>query len=139
MGKAAELYKYNEETVHHLWKLQQDIVQYIVEMIPQSYFTLDNCVKKVPNIVSVAFKGVPGGDLQEMLSSIHDVYVGTGSACNSNHHEISQTIKDSKLTEDLYESVIRISTSDLTTEDEILTAMPLIKKCVEQIRATRGV
>jgi cysteine desulfurase len=138
IGKAAELYKYSAKENQRQWEMKNYIIDYFVNNIPHTYFTLNSSAKSISNLISVAFKDVDGGDLQEMLSDIYNVYVGTGSACSSNHSEISHTIKDSKLSEDLWHSIIRISMSTETTMDEVKAAVQHIEQCVKQMRAIKG-
>ena len=138
MGKAAELYNYSPEEYDRMWNLNYAIRSFIKNQIADTYFTLDYATTRVvPNIISVAFKDVYGGDLVELMSE-KGVYIGSGSACSSNSgNDVSATIQRSRLPDELKQNVIRISMSNDTTKDEVNRAVRIMKACVEQIRALK--
>ena len=130
MGKAAELYNYNEDEHEQQQNKKDYIMNYIRNYIPNYQFVLPLETAQVPNIIAVAFKNVYGGDLVELMS-LKGVCVSSGSACSSNSkHSVSYPT----LPTDLQDNVIRISMSVETTSDEVAQAMQILRQCVQQIR-----
>lgn len=129
MGKAAELYNYNEDEHEQQQNKKDYIMNYIRNYIPNYQFVLPLETPQVPNIIAVAFKNVYGGDLVELMS-LKGVCVSSGSACSSNSkHSVSYPT----LPTDLQDNVIRISMSVETTADEVAQAMRILRQCVQQI------
>ena len=138
IGKAAELYNYSKDEDARLWDINYMIRNGIKWDIPDTMFTLDyDEVNKSNHIISVAFKGVYGGDLVELMSK-HGVYISSGSACSSNNHKgYSKTIANSRLPDDMKDCVVRLSLSKFTTYEEGECAVKELVKCVKQIRVVR--
>ena len=78
------------------------------------YGDLDN---RMPNTSSVAFKGVRADELLFMLES-HNIFVSTGSACNSESAEPSHVLTACNADLDNF-SPIRISLGKYNTKEEI--------------------
>ena len=130
MGKAAELYNYNEDEHEQQQNKKDYIMNYIRNYIPNYQLVLPSETPQVPNIIAVAFKNVYGGDLVELMS-LKGVCVSSGSACSSNSkHSVSYPT----LSTELQDNVIRISMSVETTADEVAQAMRILRQCVQQIR-----
>ncbi len=72
---------------------------------------------RMPNTSSISFLGVDANELMFMLEGFN-IYVSTGSACNSREAEPSHVLKAMNADLDKY-SPIRVSLSEYTTEDEI--------------------
>jgi cysteine desulfurase len=73
--------------------------------------------ESAPQIVSISVKGVKSEVLLHALEEKH-IYVSSGSACSSHHPGISGTLKGIGLEDDLLDSTIRVSLSDLSTGEE---------------------
>lgn len=71
---------------------------------------------RMPNTSSMAFLGVDANELMFMLEGFN-IYVSTGSACNSREAEPSHVLKAMNADLEKY-SPIRVSLSEYTTEDE---------------------
>ena len=71
---------------------------------------------RMPNTSSMAFLGVDANELMFMLEGFN-IYVSTGSACNSREAEPSHVLKAMKADLEKY-SPIRVSLSEYTTEEE---------------------
>lgn len=96
------------------------------------YGDLDN---RLPNTSSIAFKGVNSNELLLMLESF-DIYISTGSACNSKLAETSHVLVACKA--DLYNySPIRISLSKYNTKDEIDIFVKKLINIVNMLRRKR--
>ena len=81
------------------------------------------------NVVSVAFPKIRGEVLLHTLEQ-KNIYVSTGSACNSKSAKISYVLKAMGLTQEVAEGTIRVSFSTLNTKQEIDIA---VKEIVDAV------
>ncbi|MGN0242903.1 MAG: cysteine desulfurase family protein [Lachnospiraceae bacterium] len=86
-----------------------------------------------PHIVSLTFKGIRSEVLLHALEE-REVYVSAGSACSSNHPQISGTLKAMKLGKDAYDSTLRFSFSYFTTEEDVDCAIDALHELVPALR-----
>ena len=86
----------------------------------------------VCHILNISFRGIKGEVLLHYLEQ-KQVYISTGSACSSKKKG-SHVLNAMALTPDEIEGAIRFSLSDLTTEDEILEAVKIVKESVDDLR-----
>lgn len=87
---------------------------------------------RMPNTSSIAFRGVDANELMFMLESFN-IYVSTGSACNSREAEPSHVLKAINADLDNY-SPIRVSLSEYTTEEEINEFVKKVINIVTMLR-----
>lgn len=87
----------------------------------------------VCHILNVSFRGIKGEVLLHYLEQ-KQVYISTGSACSSKKKG-SHVLNAMGLTPDEIEGAIRFSLSDLTTQEEILEAVKIVKESVEDLRS----
>lgn len=82
-----------------------------------------------PHILSVSFEGVRS---QVLLNALQDnkIYVSSGSACSSNHPQISGTLKAIGVSEKLLDSTIRFS---MSFENTVRQAEYVVKVLKEQV------
>ncbi len=90
--------------------------------------------QKLPHIVSVVFTGVDGESLLTKLD-LNGVAVSTGSACTSNSLEISHVISAIGLNNNDAKSTIRFSLGKNNSFEELDSAINIIKRSVEELRA----
>jgi cysteine desulfurase len=95
-------------------------------------FIYGDVENRLPNTSNIAFGGVRGDELLLMLES-YDVFVSTGSACNSENLEPSHVLKacNANLTNF---SPIRISLSKYNTFEEINVFIEKLSNAVSTIR-----
>lgn len=132
LGKAAKLiiednYESNKKIENLRNKLEKEIKDNIKDVI--IYGDIDN---RLPNTSSIAFKGVKAEELLLMLEAFN-IYVSTGSACNSEIAEPSHVLTACRADMKNY-SPIRISLSKNNTEEEVETFVKRIINIVSQIR-----
>ena len=89
--------------------------------------------KTAPHIVSVSVKGIRAEVLLHALED-KEIYVSAGSACASNHPQVSATLKAVNTPKDLLDSTVRISMSEFTTEDEIDDTIKAFREIVPMLR-----
>jgi len=132
IGKAAEkLLEDNNETNKKLEmlrnKMENDIKKNIEDV--HIYGDLEN---RLPNTSNIAFKGVKGEEILLVLES-YNIYVGTGSACNSEMAEPSHVLVACNANMDEY-SPIRISLGKYNTEEEIDKFVKTLVNVVNMLR-----
>lgn len=101
--------------------------------------TLISELKKIPDVsingdehlldkrhVNVLIKGIRAEVLLAMLNE-YDIYISTGSACNSKSNKPSHVLKAIGLTDDQANSSIRISFDHTTTPEEIELFIKMLK------------
>lgn len=132
IGRAAKMiiedgYEINKKIEYLRNKLEKEIKDNIEDVI--IYGDLEN---RLPNTSSMAFKGVKAEELLLMLESFN-IYVSTGSACNSEIAEPSHVLTACKADMENY-SPIRISLSKNNTEEEVETFVKRVINIVNMIR-----
>lgn len=86
----------------------------------------------VCHILNVSFRGVKGEVLLHYLEQ-KGIYVSTGSACSSKKKG-SHVLNEMKLTPVEIEGAIRFSLSDLNTEEDIKSVIPVLVESVNDLR-----
>lgn len=91
-----------------------------------------------PHIVSVSFASVKSEVMLHALAE-KGVYVSSGSACSSNHPELSGTLQAIGVKKELLDSTLRFSFSVMTTTEQIRYAvdtvgelLPVLRRFVKQ-------
>ncbi len=144
LGQAvAELYENHEEKRARMYGLKQKFLRELSKLegvsfngLPKecsSTFEMELLKTTAPHIISVSFEGVRS---EVFLHALEDrgVYVSAGSACSSHHPQPSVTLTAIKLPKDLMDSTLRISLSDLTTEEEVDYALEQFRDLLPFLR-----
>lgn len=136
LGKAVQNileddYKVNDKIKKLRDKLEKEITENIEDVY--IYGDVDN---RLPNTSNIAFKGITGEEILLVLES-YNIYVGTGSACNSELAEPSHVLVACNADLDNY-SPIRVSLSKYNTEEEIDLFITKIKDVVTMLRKLRN-
>ena len=119
LGVAAGLI-YNSTFDEKIQKMY-DLRSYFIEELQKlPDVTINGCMgrKSAPHIVSASFAGVRS---EVLLHALEDkgIYVSAGSACASNKHTVSATLKAMGISQNLLDSTIRFSFSVFTTAEEL--------------------
>ncbi len=85
--------------------------------------------KRLPGNLNISFKGIDGNDLSFQLNQ-DEIYVSTGSACDSNSIEPSHVLKAIHVEESYIHGSIRISLGKESTLDDITKISQAIIKYV---------
>lgn len=144
LGQAAiELYKDFNLKVNKMYELKQMFLKEISKIegvkingLPLECgkdFEMEHIKKTAPHIISVSFEGVRSEVLLHALEE-RGVYVSAGSACSSHHPQPSATLSAIGIPKILLESTIRISLSNMNTEEEIEYAIRQIKDILPNLR-----
>ena len=86
-----------------------------------------------PHVVSVSFAGVRSEVLLHALEE-KGVYVSSGSACASNHPQLSGTLQAISVKKELLDSTLRFSFSVNTTMEEVIYAIQCIGELLPMLR-----
>ena len=86
-----------------------------------------------PHVLSVSFAGIRSEVLLHALEE-KGVYVSSGSACSSNHPDISGTLVAIGVKKELLDATLRFSFSVTTTTEEIDYAAECVETLLPQLR-----
>lgn len=136
IGQAAkDMYTDLETNRAHLMKLKKALAERLSEMdgvtfngIPQEGIEVT-----APHILSVSFLGIRSEVLLHALEE-KGVYVSSGSACSSNHPDISGTLVAIGVKKELLDATLRFSFSVQTTMEEVLYAADCVEELLPRLR-----
>lgn len=132
MVLAAEMtYNDLDAKVEHMRQLKEHLIGELTQ-IEDVYSNSGNA----PHIASITFKGVRS---EVMLHALEErgVYVSSGSACSSNKHSVSSTLKSIGLPQEKLESTLRFSFSPENTMDQVDYAVDCCKELLPVLRRYR--
>lgn len=133
IGKATQLmYRNLSEDVERLYKLKRHFTDGILQ-ISNVKINGPMYEEGAPHIVSVSFAGVRS---EVLLHALEDrgVYVSAGSACASNKHSVSATLKSMGVAQDMLDSTIRFSFSIFTTKEELDYTLKCLNEILPMLR-----
>jgi len=144
LGQAVrEIYEDFDRKVNGMYELKQKLIKEIslldgvvINGLPEECskdFEMEQIKKTAPHIISVSFEGVRSEVLLHALEE-KEIYVSAGSACSSHHPQPSATLTAIGLPKNLMDSTIRISISEMTTEEEIDYTVEQIKSLLPVLR-----
>lgn len=86
-----------------------------------------------PHIISVGFAGIRS---EVLLHALEDkgIYVSSGSACSSNHPQISGVLKGIGASREFLDATLRFSMSEFTTKEEIDYTLDTLYNIVPMLR-----
>ena len=136
LGMAAEImYKNHSEKIERLYSLKKRMAAAMKKIDGAVVNGLDgiDIEETAPHILSVSFNGIKSEVMLHALAQ-KGVYVSSGSACSSNHPELSGTLKAIGVSDELLDSTLRYSFSMLTTEEEIDYALKVTAEVLPGLR-----
>ncbi len=86
-----------------------------------------------PHIISVGFAGIRS---EVLLHALEDkgIYVSSGSACSSNHPQVSGVLKGIGASREFLDATLRFSMSEFTTKEEIDYTLDTLYNIVPMLR-----
>ena len=87
----------------------------------------------VENIINISFKGIKSETLMHFLE-MQDIYVSSGSACNSKKNAVSHVLKRVGITREFAEGAIRFSFGSFNTGEEAYIATNAINKIIKKLK-----
>lgn len=136
LGEAVRLiYQQHSEKVERLYALKQRLIDGLTAMEGVSINGINglSLTETAPHIVSASFDGIKSEVMLHALAQ-EGVYVSSGSACSSNHPDLSGTLKAIGVEDRLLDSTLRFSFSVLSTEGEVDHALEAVAKVLPQLR-----
>ena len=131
LGKACEIaQKSMKAETEKLRELRDRLENGILAMVPHT-FVNGNPTQRLAHLTNICFEDIDG---ENLLLSLKDIAVSTGSACTSASVLPSYILKTLGLTDDQAYASLRFSLGRFTTEEDIDFALRHIKEVTERIR-----
>lgn len=131
LGKAVQILLNQDKTNEKIKELRDFMEMKLKEKIEDCYIYGD-LENRLPNTTNIAFDGIKGEEILLLLEN-YGMYIGTGSACNSQNIEPSHVL--TAMGADLSDSSpIRISLGKYNTEEEINQLVDTLEKIVKMLR-----
>ena len=133
MGLAAQmLYRDFDESITRLYELRELFLSLITD-IPDLKVNGQPGREGAPHIISLT---VPGVRAEVLLHALENkgVYVSSGSACATNRPHLSGTLEAIGLPRAYLDNTIRISLSEMTTQEDIRQAADALHELIPFLR-----
>lgn len=133
MGLAAKmLYQDFDQKIDRLYELREMFLSEISD-IEDLRINGPEGRACAPHIISLT---VPGVRAEVLLHALEErgVYVSSGSACSSNKPHLSATLEAIRLPREYMDNTIRISLSDMSTEEDIRQASAALHEVIPFLR-----
>ena len=133
LGLAAKLiYENLDEKVAGMRLLKQHFIKGVSEIENTTIHGLYD-ETSAPHIISVGFAGIRSEVLLHALEE-RGIYVSSGSACASNHPQVSGALKGIGAGQEFLDATLRFSMSEFTTGEEIDYTLETLKELVPALR-----
>lgn len=123
LEKRAKLYELKKRLIAGLQDVDGVTINALIDPIEET----------APHIVSVSFANTRSEVMLHALAQ-KGVFVSSGSACSSNHPELSGTLQAIGVKSELLDSTLRFSFSVMTTSEEIDYAIEVVKGALPVLR-----
>ena len=136
MGEAIRIiYQDHAQKVEQLYALKKRLIDGLLAMEGVTVNGINEIAleETAPHIVSASFAGIKSEVMLHALAQ-EGVYVSSGSACSSNHPELSGTLRAIGVDERLLDSSLRFSFSVLSTPEEVDYALTAVDKVLPMLR-----
>ena len=136
MGEAIRIiYQDHAQKVEQLYALKKRLIDGLLAMEGVTVNGINEIAleETAPHIVSASFAGIKSEVMLHALAQ-EGVYVSSGSACSSNHPELSGTLRAIGVDERLLDSTLRFSFSVLSTPAEVDYALTAVDKVLPMLR-----
>lgn len=136
LGLAAKMIYANlDENVSRMRELKKHFIEGITQ-IPETTIHGLYDETSAPHIISVGFAGIRSEVLLHALEE-KGIYVSSGSACSSNHPQISGVLKGIGAKQEFLDATLRFSMSEFTTLGEIDDTLETLYNIVPMLRRYR--
>lgn len=114
------------EAVHNIkgkWEYCKHLRELVLNRLNESDvdYLVNEGAENIPSTLNLSFKNVEGEYIMLTLNE-KNIYIGTGSACNTGNMEPSEVLSEMKVPDEYINGSIRLSFSAETTENEVLVA-----------------
>ena len=146
LGQAAfDAYEDLDKNREHLYALKERMIEGLLKLDNVCVHTIgkssedipdlkEKILKTAPHVVSCGFEGISRSEVLLHALEEKQVYVSSGSACSSNHPDISGTLKAIGADNRYLNSTLRFSFAPTTSEDEIDLALDALKELLPALR-----
>jgi cysteine desulfurase len=126
LGRAAQIAQQDlEANMVHFQKMRDLLQEGLLTAIGEENVSINgHPEKRLPNTLSICFKGFRANELQDMISV--DVAASAGAACHADQVEISGTLAAMGIPIDWAQGTLRFSVGRMTTDQEINRAIHAI-------------
>ncbi len=132
---AADMYANLEKNRVHLFELKKTLAERFLQMedVTVNGIPEEGIGATAPHVLSASFLGVRS---EVLLHALEDkgVYVSSGSACSSNHPDISGTLVAIGVKKELLDATLRFSFSVETTQEEVEYAADCVEELLPKLR-----
>lgn len=130
-----KMYQDNIAKRKKLYQLKEELIEGMREIEGTTVNAIDgvSIEETAPHIVSVSFEDIKSEVMLHALAQ-KGVFVSSGSACSSNHPELSGTLQAIGVKNELLDSTLRFSFSTMTTSEEIAYAIQVVKEVLPVLR-----
>ena len=129
---AKTIYEDLDEKVQKMRKLKEHFIEGIARIENTTIHGLYD-ETSAPHIISVGFAGIRS---EVLLHALEDkgIYVSSGSACASNHPQVSGVLKGIGAGQEFLDATLRFSMSEFTTSEEIDYTLDTLYNIVPVLR-----
>ena len=129
---AKTIYENLDEKVERMRSLKQHFIEGVCQIENTTIHGLYD-ETSAPHIISVGFAGIRS---EVLLHALEDrgIYVSAGSACASNHPQISGVLKGIGAKQEFLDATLRFSMSEFTTLEEIDDTLETLYNIVPMLR-----
>lgn len=131
-NKNLNMYELKRLFIREISKLEGVIINGLPTQSTGDYL-MEHIKMTAPHIISVSFKGVRSEVLLHTLEE-REIYISSGSACSSHHPQPSKALMAVGLSQDLLDSTLRFSLSEMTTKEEIFYTIEQIGDILPYLR-----
>lgn len=129
---ARMIYENLDEKVERMRALKQHFISGVTQIENTAVHGLFD-ETSAPHIISVGFAGIRS---EVLLHALEDkgIYVSSGSACSSNHPQVSGVLKGIGASSEFLDATLRFSMSEFTTKEEIDYTLDTLYNIVPMLR-----
>lgn len=129
------IYQNHSEKAEELYGLKKMLAEGLLQYDGVTIHGMDGILleETAPHIVSVGFTSIKSEVMLHALAQ-EGVFVSSGSACSSNHPELSGTLQAIGVREDLLDATLRFSLSVMTTKEQVSHAVEAVGKVLPVLR-----
>ena len=133
LSLAAKMIYYNlDEKIERMRGLKQHFIEGVAKIENTTIHGLYD-ETSAPHIISVGFAGIRSEVLLHALEE-KGIYVSSGSACSSNHPQVSGVLKGIGASQEFLDATLRFSMSEFTTQEEIDYTLETLYNIVPALR-----
>ena len=133
-GKAVECAMSKmDKKIANVSKLRDKLIDFVLKNIPKARLN-GSKNNRLPGNVNFSFEGLEGESLILLLQE-HGIYASTGSACTSGSLNPSHVLLSIGLSHEIAHGSLRLTISDLNTEDEIDKVIEVLPQVISRLRS----